>query len=112
MREKMLYLQKDVQYSCLVQDRTTSSEKSIQIYVLDRKGVPTCSEEISYDLSWPETAPDTDYIQECPRNYIGIISRRCMLNDGKNPKWGIPNFSKCTSKGVSVIDEKVCGYTY
>uniref|UniRef100_A0AAR5PIR0 Ig-like domain-containing protein n=1 Tax=Dendroctonus ponderosae TaxID=77166 RepID=A0AAR5PIR0_DENPD len=108
-------VEKDAQYSCLVQDRTTSSEKSIQIYVLDRKEVHTCSVEISYDLSWPETAPDTDYLQECPRNYNGIISRRCMLNDGKNPKWDIPDFSKCTSKDVSLIHEKFkmlkAGYT-
>ncbi|XP_066246025.1 uncharacterized protein [Euwallacea similis] len=99
-------VEKDVRYSCLVQDSTTSSEKSIQIYVLDREGVHTCPEEVTYDLIWPETAPDTDCIQDCPKDYSGIVSRRCMLSYGRTPKWGIPDFSQCTSKFLGEIYNK------
>ncbi|XP_050305057.1 uncharacterized protein LOC126742453 [Anthonomus grandis grandis] len=90
--------EKDIRYSCLVQDSTTSTEKNIQVHVLDREGVNTCPKETAYDLSWPETAPDTDYFQDCPKEYSGIVIRRCILTDVKKPTWGIVDFSKCTNK--------------
>ncbi|CAG9764098.1 unnamed protein product [Ceutorhynchus assimilis] len=96
-------IDKDSQYSCLVQDSTSSSERSIQVYVLDRKGIHTCSQETNYGLVWPETAPDTDFIQECPKYFSGIVSRTCRLSDGKTPTWRVPNFSQCTSKVLQEV---------
>ncbi|XP_030761910.1 adhesion G protein-coupled receptor B3-like [Sitophilus oryzae] len=94
---------KDITYSCLVQDSTTSSEKVIHVYVLDREGVHTCPEESSYDLVWPETAPDTDYVQECPKDFSGIVVRKCSLRDGKKPAWEKPDFSQCTHRTLETV---------
>lgn len=77
------------------------------MFVLDREGVHTCPKDRNYDLEWPETAPDTDYVQDCPKEYTGIVTRKCLLKDGKNPIWGIPDFSQCTSRVLGYIYRKV-----
>ncbi|KAJ8964500.1 hypothetical protein NQ314_004788, partial [Rhamnusium bicolor] len=88
--------EKDVQYSCLVQDETTSSEQDVPVYVVDREGVYTCPGEIFLEMLWPETAPDTNSILDCPKGYVGVAKRYCSLRDGRRPAWGLPNFSECT----------------
>ncbi|KAL1490851.1 hypothetical protein ABEB36_011536 [Hypothenemus hampei] len=103
---QVFHAEKDATYSCLVQDVSTSSERSIDVIVIDRAGVHTCPNESSYDVHWPETAPDTDFMQNCPKDYLGTVSRRCMLNDGKHPTWNIPDFSYCTAKHMNEIFEK------
>ncbi|KAF7283416.1 hypothetical protein GWI33_000645 [Rhynchophorus ferrugineus] len=96
-------VEKDVTYSCLVQDSITSSEKVIHVHVLDREGVHTCPNETSYDLIWPETAPDTDYVQECPKDFSGTVVRKCLLRDGRIPAWEKPDFSHCTYKTLGEV---------
>uniref|UniRef100_A0AAR5P0P9 Ig-like domain-containing protein n=1 Tax=Dendroctonus ponderosae TaxID=77166 RepID=A0AAR5P0P9_DENPD len=98
-------IEKDVHFSCLVQDSLTSSERSIQVHFLDKQVHP-CSNETKYGLIWPETAPDTEYVQECPKDYSGIISRKCMLRDGKTPAWGAPDFSQCTGEFLRKVYEQ------
>ncbi|KAH1027771.1 hypothetical protein HUJ05_001219 [Dendroctonus ponderosae] len=88
-----------------IEDSLTSSERSIQVHFLDKQVHP-CSNETKYGLIWPETAPDTEYVQECPKDYSGIISRKCMLRDGKTPAWGAPDFSQCTGEFLRKVYEQ------
>ncbi|XP_050505456.1 uncharacterized protein LOC114338937 [Diabrotica virgifera virgifera] len=88
--------EKSVQYSCLVQGSKVSSEKVVSVYVVDRKGVYTCPAGLFLEMLWPETAPDTNSILNCPKGYSGLATRYCALKDGRKPAWGLPSFSECT----------------
>ncbi|KAJ8918647.1 hypothetical protein NQ315_013153 [Exocentrus adspersus] len=95
--------ERDVQYSCLVQDETTSSERGVSIHVVDRKGIFTCPGETFLGMQWPETAPDTDTILDCPKGYSGAAKRNCALRDGRKPAWTLPNFSECSHGDLEKI---------
>ena len=101
--------QKSVKYSCLVQDDSVSSEVMVNIHVVDPHLVRTCPPEYSLNVTWPETAPDTDSLQECPKGYAfpGFVRRSCTLNDGLRPIWRLPDYSHCTSERLYKIGADV-----
>ncbi|XP_019873401.2 uncharacterized protein LOC109601592 isoform X3 [Aethina tumida] len=89
--------ERDVQYSCKVQDGSTlSSEKVVNVYVVNKIEVGTCPRHVYLNQSWPETAPHYGTVQPCPEGYAGTVYRGCILRDGKNPSWDTPDFSQCT----------------
>lgn len=92
-------VEKSVKYSCLVQDDAISTEKVVEIHVVDPFLIRTCPENNTLNITWPETAPDTDSLLECPKGYIfpGFVRRSCVLNDGLRPIWLLPDYSRCTS---------------
>ncbi|KYB25425.1 uncharacterized protein LOC100142542 [Tribolium castaneum] len=98
-------IEKSVKFSCLVQDGPISSETSVDIHVVDPSSVPTCPPEYSLNVTWPETAPDTDSLQECPKGYAfpGFVRRSCTLNDGLRPIWRQPDYSQCTPEQLYKI---------
>ncbi|XP_063921163.1 uncharacterized protein LOC135135989 isoform X2 [Zophobas morio] len=98
-------IDKSVKYSCLVQDDSVSSEVMVNIHVVDPHLVRTCPPEYSLNVTWPETAPDTDSLQECPKGYAfpGFVRRSCTLNDGLRPIWRLPDYSHCTSERLYKI---------
>lgn len=57
--------------------------------------------------AWPETAPDTESILDCPRGYFGMVKRYCALKDGHRPAWDMPNYSECWHRNVQGVHEKV-----
>lgn len=87
-------------YSCLVQDEVTSSEVSIQVDVIDRTLVRTCRGEKHMNILWPETAPGTQSVQECPKGFIGVVTRWCILHDPEKSIWQLPDFSFCTANSL------------
>ncbi|RZC38042.1 uncharacterized protein BDFB_006490, partial [Asbolus verrucosus] len=96
---------KSVKYSCLVQDDAISSEVMVEIHVVDPHLIRTCPQEYHLNVTWPETAPDTDSLQECPKGYAfpGYVRRSCTLNDGLRPIWRQPDYSQCTSEQLYKI---------
>ncbi|KAF5306155.1 hypothetical protein FQR65_LT07431 [Abscondita terminalis] len=101
------HIEKTTVYSCLVQDEVTSSEVSIQIDVIDRNLIHTCRGEKTMNILWPETAPGTQNIQECPKGFIGTVSRWCLLHDFDKSTWQLPDFSLCTAEYLHRIDVDV-----
>ncbi|XP_056648749.1 uncharacterized protein LOC130453163 [Diorhabda sublineata] len=97
---------KNTEYSCLVQGSKVSSEKVVSVYVVDRKGVNTCRMRIQLDMTWPETAADTISIINCPKAYTGFATRYCALKDKNKPAWEMPSFSDCTHHQLGHIYEK------
>ncbi|XP_044268389.1 uncharacterized protein LOC123013719 isoform X2 [Tribolium madens] len=98
-------IEKSVKFSCLVQDGPISSETTVAIHVVDPSLVRTCPPEYSLNVTWPETAPDTDTLQECPKGYAfpGFVRRSCTLNDGLRPIWRQPDYSQCTPEQLYKI---------
>jgi Hormone receptor domain. len=58
-------------------------------------------------ITWPQTAPDIDAIQDCPIHYTGVARRRCSLRNTFRTKWEMPNFSSCISDSIEHIYNKV-----
>ena len=77
--------------------------KSVYVEVVNRTVVPLCAEEQTFGISWPETAPDLDAIQDCPIHYLGVARRRCSLRSTYSPVWEVPDFSACTSDTLEII---------
>ncbi|KAK4875869.1 hypothetical protein RN001_012291 [Aquatica leii] len=98
------HIEKTTIYSCLVQDEVTSTEVSIQIDVVDRNLIHTCRGEKTLNILWPETAPGTLNIQECPKGFTGTVSRWCVLHDVEKSLWQLPDFSSCTADYLQKID--------
>ncbi|KRT86064.1 hypothetical protein AMK59_31, partial [Oryctes borbonicus] len=96
-------LSKSANYSCLVQDRTTKSEMSVSVIVVDKKRIKTCPKHFQSNVTWPETAPGYDSIQNCPQGYTGVAKRMCIMLDGNNPQWDKPDMSECLSTSMGVI---------
>lgn len=94
-----------MKYSCLVQDDAVSSEVSVQVQVVNPRLIHTCPQETYLNATWPETAPDTDSFQECPKGYAfpGLVRRSCTLNDGLRPTWRLPDYSQCTEERLYKI---------
>ncbi|KAB0802106.1 hypothetical protein PPYR_04292 [Photinus pyralis] len=93
-------IEKTTVYSCLVQDEVTSTEVSIRIDVVDRTLIHTCRGEKSMNILWPETAPGTQNIQECPKGFTGSVKRWCVLHDAEKSLWQLPDFSLCTADAL------------
>lgn len=105
--------QRDADYSCLVQDGVTAaatSERTVSIKVIGRHSmVPTCSSsEAIGGATWPETAPDTECLLDCPEGYTGIATRYCSLWDSTKPRWRKPNYSGCLHRQLESLFNEVC----
>lgn len=69
---------------------------SVRVELTNRTLVPTCSKEKSWALQWPDTAPGSEALLECPRRFVGPkVSRLCSMKDATTPEWLMPDFSNC-----------------
>ncbi|KAF5298135.1 hypothetical protein FQA39_LY02559 [Lamprigera yunnana] len=98
------HIEKTTVYSCLVQDEVTSTEVGIQIDVVDRNLIHTCRGEKTLNILWPETAPGTQNIQECPKGFSGTVQRWCVLHDADRSLWQLPDFSLCVADYLQKLD--------
>ncbi|XP_071057708.1 uncharacterized protein [Onthophagus taurus] len=90
-------INKSTTFSCLVQDELVSSEMSISVTVVyGEDPILTCPGESHLDVLWPETAPGTESLQECPREHSGVARRFCGIRDTGRPIWQMPDYSDCT----------------
>lgn len=105
-------LQKSTVYSCLVQDEMVSSEMSILVNVVDRNYVLTCPGEKHMDVLWPETAPGSENIQECPQGFAGTARRSCSLQQARQPQWLLPDYSSCLADELNVYFEDVSHFSH
>lgn len=71
--------------------------------MVDKKRIKTCLSHSQSNVTWPETAPGYDSIQNCPQGYTGVAKRLCILLDGSNPQWDKPDMSDCVSTNMGVI---------
>jgi len=63
---------------------------------MNRTLIPICFNERSWGLKWPDTAPGSEALLECPRYFVGTrVSRLCSMKDATTPEWQIPDFSSC-----------------
>lgn len=85
-------------YSCLVQDRDLSTELNVTVDVIDRNSVRPCRQETRLNVTWPETAPGTRALGECPQQYAGRAKRSCGMKDRGWPVWDDPDFSGCANE--------------
>lgn len=102
-------INKSTSFSCLVQDETVLwSEHNILVHVVDRQRVRTCGGERHQRLLWPETAPGTDNVQECPQDdYQGHARRACSLRDDTGqPTWQRPDYSGCTPRRLIAVNKE------
>lgn len=90
-----------------MQDEITSTEVSIQVDVVDRSFIHTCRGEKHMNILWPETAPGTQSVQECPKGFTGVVKRSCVLHDSEKSVWQLPDFSMCTADSLLKIDMDV-----
>lgn len=102
-----IFFQKPATYSCLVQDEVAATEVSIQVDVIDRAVVHTCHGEKHMNILWPETAPGTQSVQECPKGFTGVVRRWCVLHDFEKSVWQLPDFSMCTADFLTRINANV-----
>lgn len=81
---------------------------SIIVNVIDRHFVLTCPGEKHLEVLWPETAPGTENVQECPSpSYTGTARRRCSVQGDHEPVWQIPDYSHCISEKLIQTDINV-----
>lgn len=59
------------------------------------------------DVLWPETAPGSENVQECPRDYSGVARRSCRLQQTHQPSWLLPDYSSCTANKLIDVDFQV-----
>ncbi|XP_017769646.1 PREDICTED: uncharacterized protein LOC108557575, partial [Nicrophorus vespilloides] len=97
-------INKSTQFSCLVQDSAVWAEQSILVNVIDSHLIKTCPGERKLKLLWPETAPGTESLQECPAGYSGVARRACNLRDAGQPTWYLPDFAGCTPTKLIQLD--------
>ncbi|XP_046822481.1 uncharacterized protein LOC124425738 isoform X2 [Vespa crabro] len=89
---KITNVQKSAIYTCNVAHRSMS----VRVELTNRTLVPTCSKEKSWALQWPDTAPGSEALLECPRRFVGPkVSRLCSMKDATTPEWLMPDFSDC-----------------
>nr|XP_050851737.1 uncharacterized protein LOC127064569 isoform X2 [Vespula vulgaris] len=89
---KITNVQKSAIYTCNVAHRSMS----VRVELTNRTLVPTCSKEKSWALQWPDTAPGSEALLECPRRFVGPkVSRLCSMKDATTPEWLMPDFSNC-----------------
>ncbi|XP_034175708.2 uncharacterized protein LOC117602168 isoform X2 [Osmia lignaria lignaria] len=89
---KITNAQKSAIYTCNVADKSMS----VRMEVVNRTLIPICLKGKSWGLDWPDTAPGSEALLECPQHFIGKkVSRLCSMKDATTPEWQIPDFSSC-----------------
>ncbi|XP_016770576.1 uncharacterized protein LOC410154 isoform X1 [Apis mellifera] len=89
---KITNAQKSAIYTCNVADKFMS----VRVQVVNRTLIPICLKEKSWGLIWPDTAPGSEALLECPQHFVGkTVSRLCSMKDATTPEWQIPDFSFC-----------------
>ncbi|KZC14505.1 Brain-specific angiogenesis inhibitor 1 [Dufourea novaeangliae] len=84
--------QKSAIYTCNVADKSMS----VRVEIVNRSHIPICLRGKSWDLTWPDTAPGSEALLECPQHFIGKkVSRLCSMKDATTPEWQTPDFSYC-----------------
>lgn len=69
---------------------------SVHVQVVNRTLIPICPKEKSWGLIWPDTAPGSEALLECPQHFVGkTVSRLCSMKDATTPEWQMPDFSFC-----------------
>lgn len=85
-------LQKSAIYTCNVAHKSMS----VRVEVLNRTLIPICFKGNSWGLQWPDTAPGSEALLECPRYFVGRrVFRLCSMKDATTPEWQTPDFSSC-----------------
>ncbi|XP_065172081.1 adhesion G protein-coupled receptor B3-like [Atheta coriaria] len=97
-------ISKSTMFSCLVQDSAVWAEQSILVNVIDSELIKTCAGERHLKLLWPETAPGTESLQECPVGYAGVARRACNLRETGHPVWYLPDFAGCHSDRMEALN--------
>lgn len=88
----VLYFQKSAIYTCNVADKSMS----VRLEVVNRTLIPICLRGKSWGLIWPDTAPGSEALLECPQHFVGKkVSRLCSMKDATTPEWQTPDFSLC-----------------
>lgn len=80
------------------------------VIVVDKKRIKTCLKDYLSNVTWPETAPGYDSIQNCPQGYGGFARRMCIMLDGESPQWDRPDMSECVSYYMESIVRDVSVY--
>ncbi|XP_071577926.1 uncharacterized protein [Temnothorax nylanderi] len=89
---KITNTQKSAIYTCNVAHKSMS----VRVEVMNRTLIPICFKAKSWGLQWPDTAPGSEALLECPRYFVGRrVSRLCSMKDATTPEWQIPDFSSC-----------------
>ncbi|XP_011869208.1 PREDICTED: uncharacterized protein LOC105562756 isoform X2 [Vollenhovia emeryi] len=92
---KLTNIQKSAIYTCNVAHKSMS----VRVEVMNRTLIPICFKMESWGLQWPDTAPGSEALLECPRYFVGRqVSRLCSMKDATTPEWQIPDFSYCLYK--------------
>lgn len=98
------YFQKSAIYTCNVADKSMS----VRMEVVNRTLIPICLKGKSWGLDWPDTAPGSEALLECPEHFIGKkVSRLCSMKDATTPEWQIPDFSSCLYEPLTSYYNKV-----
>ena len=103
----MILFQRSAEYTCTVHGSIANEAKSVYVEVVNQTVVPLCPEDKILGISWPQTAPDLDAIQDCPVHYTGYARRRCSLRNTYTTKWEMPDFSSCISDSIQSIYNNV-----
>lgn len=90
-----------------MQDEVTSTEEKIHVDVIDGSAIRTCKGEKNIDVLWPETAPGTQSVQECPVGYTGTVRRSCVMQETDNPSWQVSDYSMCTADRLKLVETDV-----
>ncbi|XP_032679024.1 uncharacterized protein LOC116847766 isoform X2 [Odontomachus brunneus] len=94
---KITNAQKSAIYTCNVAHKFMS----VRVEVMNRTLIPICLDGKSWGLQWPDTAPGSEALLECPRYFVGRrVSRLCSMKDATTPEWQIPDFSSCLYKAL------------
>ncbi|XP_076291343.1 uncharacterized protein LOC143214329 isoform X1 [Lasioglossum baleicum] len=89
---KITNAQKSAIYTCNVADKSMS----VRVEIVNRTLIPICRRGKSQDLTWPDTAPGSEALLECPHHFVGDkVSRLCSMKDATTPEWQTPDFSHC-----------------
>ncbi|CAK9815543.1 Adhesion G protein-coupled receptor B3 [Anthophora plagiata] len=89
---KITNAQKSAIYTCNVADKSMS----VRVEVVNRTLIPICPREKSWGLMWPDTAPGSESLLECPQQFVGKkVSRLCSMKDATTPEWQTPDFFSC-----------------
>nr|XP_033189545.1 uncharacterized protein LOC117156543 isoform X3 [Bombus vancouverensis nearcticus] len=89
---KITNAQKSAIYTCNVADKSMS----VRVEVVNRTLIPICLRGKSWGLIWPDTAPGSEALLECPQHFVGKkVSRLCSMKDATTPEWQTPDFSLC-----------------
>ncbi|XP_053981534.1 uncharacterized protein LOC128877913 isoform X1 [Hylaeus volcanicus] len=89
---KITNAQKSAIYTCNV----AYNSMSVRVEIVNRNMIPICVKGESWGLYWPDTAPGSEALLECPKYFVGNkVSRLCSMKDATTPEWQTPDFSSC-----------------